>query len=172
MTAKSEFVTPWGVCDLVGLRFNAENVARRIQLQQTRPVTSITRARFPSDSGRGNWQIRYVEKLLRRWTGSVPEEAVRKVDRRLVADRLVVLSSKSRLQKVNGWMPLQDRMVAVELKLSRVEEAMRQALNNLAFADESYVALPGEIARRVASTPSRWSTYSLRGRRRLAGRHT
>ena len=27
MTAKSEFVTPWGVCDLVGLRFNAENLA-------------------------------------------------------------------------------------------------------------------------------------------------
>ena len=60
-------------------------------------------------------------------------------------------------------MPLQDRMVAVELKLSRVEEAMRQALNNLAFADESYVALPGDIARRVASTPSRWSTFFAAG---------
>jgi len=164
MTAKAEFVTPWGVCDLVGLRFNAQNVARRIQLGQTRPVTSITRAmillQIPDvESGRSIT----VEKLLRRWTTCVPEEAVRKETERLIADRFVILTSKVRLQKINGWTPLHDRLIAVELKLSRVEQAMRQALNNLAFADESYVALPTDIARRVVHTPSRWSTFFSAG---------
>ncbi len=164
LTAKAEFVTPWGACDLVGLRFNSQNVARRIQLKQTRPVTSITRAmillQIPDvETGRSLT----FEKLLRRWTGWVPEEAVRKETERLIADRFVILSSKTRLQKINGWMPLQDRLIAVELKLSRVEEAMRQALNNLAFADESYVALPADNAKRVESTPSRWSTFFSAG---------
>jgi len=78
---------------------------------------------------------------------------------RLIADRFVVCSSRGRLQKMNGWMPLQDRLVAVELKLQRIEEAMRQALNNLGFADESYVGLPDKVARRVLSNVSRWSDF-------------
>ena len=56
-------------------------------------------------------------------------------------------------------MPIHERLVAVELKLSRIEEAMHQAMNNLGFADESYVALPAVVARRVASNPSRWSEF-------------
>ena len=56
-------------------------------------------------------------------------------------------------------MPLQDRLIAVELKLQRIEEAMRQALNNLGFAEESYVGLPVEVAHRVVSNASRWSDF-------------
>jgi hypothetical protein len=78
---------------------------------------------------------------------------------RLITDRFVVSPSRGRLQKVNGWMPLQDRLVAVELKLTRIDEAMQQALNNLGFAEESYVGLPVELARRVAANASRWSDY-------------
>ena len=78
---------------------------------------------------------------------------------RLIADRFVVSSSPGRLQKINGWMPLQDRLVAVELKLQRIEEAMRQAFNNLGFAEESYLGLPDGAAHRVASNASRWSDF-------------
>lgn len=160
LTARSEFVTPWGVCDLVGLRFNANNLARRIRLKQTRAVSSITRAmillEIPDVETR---RFVTLEKLRRHWTGSFREETIRRETDRLIADGFVILSRKSRLQKINGWMPLQDRLVAVELKLSRIEEAMRQALNNVAFADESYVALPDAIAKRVASRPSRWSRF-------------
>ena len=60
---------------------------------------------------------------------------------------------------MNGWMPLQDRLVAVEMKLSRIDEAMRQALNNLGFAEESYVALPSDVAHRVAASAVRWSGF-------------
>jgi hypothetical protein len=160
MTAKSEFVTPWGICDLVGVRFNRENVARRVELGQTRAVSSITRAllllRIP-DSETGT-SITF-QRLVQSCEGSIPEETVLRETCRLIADRFVVRSSRRQLQKINGWMPLQDRMVAVELKLSRIDEALRQALNNLGFADESYVALPADVAKRVAGRMSRWPKF-------------
>jgi hypothetical protein len=160
MTAKSEFVTPWGLCDLVGLRFNPQKVALRVKLKQMRAVTSITRAvlliQIPDAEKR---QFTTLEKLIRSYGPSITEEVVRRETSRLIADGFVQCSSHQRLQKINGWMPLQDRIVAVELKLSRVDEAMRQAVNNLGFADESYVALPADVARRVMSSATRWSKF-------------
>jgi hypothetical protein len=160
MTAKSEFVTPWGVCDFVGLRFNPENVARRLQQRQLRAISSLTRAilllEIPDVETKGSITLR---RLVRKFALSIPEVVVCAETSRLIADRFVICSSRRQLQKVNGWMPLQDRIVAVELKLSRVDEAMRQAVNNLGFADESYIALPSDAARRVMSTAGRWSRF-------------
>ena len=160
MTAKSEFVTPWGICDFVGLRFNPKKVARRLEQRQVRAISSITRAalllEIPDVETKRSITL---NRLVRKYAPSIPAEVVCGETSRLIADRFVTRSSRQRLQKVNGWMPLQDQIVAVELKLSRVDEAMRQAVNNLGFADESYVALPSDVARRVMSTPGRWSKF-------------
>ena len=160
MAVKSEFVTPWGICDLVGLTFNPKNVAHRLQLKQTRAVSSITSAvlllQIPDLEAQESTTL---DRLIRKCAPSIPEEVVAKETDRLIADHFVVSSLRGRLQKVNGWMPLQDRLVAVELKLSRIEEAMRQALNNLGFAEESYIGLPAEVAYRAASKASRWSNF-------------
>ncbi|MCX5671422.1 MAG: hypothetical protein NTU94_08915 [Planctomycetota bacterium] len=160
MAVKSEFVTPWGICDLVGLSFNLGNVAHRLQLKQTRGVSTITSAvlllHIPDVETKKSTTL---DKLVRQCLPSIPEEVVCKETNRLIADRFVLCSSRGRLQKVNGWMPLQDRLVAIELKLSRIDEGMRQAMNNLGFAEESYVGLPTEVARRVASHASRWSDF-------------
>lgn len=160
MTAKSEFVTPWGVCDFVGLRFNPEKVVRRLQQRQLRAINSITRAvllvEIPDVETKRSITLR---RLVSKFAPSIPEEVICSETSRLIADRFVTCSPRRQLQKVNGWMPLQDRIVAVELKLSRVDEAMRQAVNNLGFADESYVALPSDAARRVMSTADRWSKF-------------
>ena len=43
-------------------------------------------------------------------------------------------------------MPLHDRIVAVEMKLSGIADALDQALQNKAFAEESYVAFPTDVA--------------------------
>ena len=95
MTAKSEFVTPWGVwislvCALMP-RCGAAHPAAA-----DAPGTSITRAmillQIPDvETGRSVT----LEKLLRRWTGSVPEEAVRRETDRLIADRLVILPERA-----------------------------------------------------------------------------
>jgi len=160
MAVKSEFVAPWGICDLVGLTFNPDNVAHRLQLQQTRAISSITSAvlllQIPDVESRRSTTL---DRLVRQCAPSIPEEVVSKETTRLIADRFVVSSSRGRLQKLNGWMPLHDRLVAVELKLQRIEEAMRQALNNLGFAEESYVGLPHEVAHRVVSSVSRRSGF-------------
>ena len=39
LAVKPEFVTPWGICDFAGLRFDATKIARRLQLRQLRPVS-------------------------------------------------------------------------------------------------------------------------------------
>lgn len=160
MTVKSEFVTPWGICDLVGLAFNRENRDHRIRLRQTRAIGSITGAmlllEIPDEVTGRSITLR---QLVREFAPAVAEEVVREQTDRLIADSFVRFVSRRRLQRVNGWYPLQDRLVAVELKLSRIEEAMRQALNNLGFAEESYVALPSEVARRVAANKGSWSRF-------------
>ncbi len=160
MAIKSEFVTPWGICDLVGLTFNSDKVAHRLQQKQTRVVSSITSAmlllQIPDFQTRKSATI---DRLARQCAPSIPEEVVEKETARLIADRFVVCSSRGRLQKINGWMPMQDRLVAVELKLQRIEEAMRQAMNNLGFAEESYVGLPDQVAYRVLSNVARWSDF-------------
>jgi hypothetical protein len=160
MALRSEFVTPWGVCDLVGLTLNPDKVALRLRLRQTRAISSITSAvlllQIPDEKTKTSTTL---DRLTRKCSPSIPEEVVSKETTRLVADRFVKSSSRGRLQRINGWMPLQDRLVAVELKLHRIEEAMRQALNNLGFADESYVGLPADVARRVLSNASRWSDF-------------
>ena len=164
MTAKSEFVTPWGICDFVGVRLNPKKVACRLKHKQVRSVSSITRAvlllQIPNF---GTGESITLERLVRSCGPSISGETVRRETSRLIDDRFVVCSSRKGLQKVNGWIPLQDRIVAVELKLSRIDEAMRQAANNLGFAEESYVALPADVARRAVSSASRWSKFSDAG---------
>jgi hypothetical protein len=98
-------------------------------------------------------------KLVRESAPSIPESVVRSEMARLIADGFAVTTSRGRLLKVNGWMPMHDRLISVELKLSRIEEALNQALNNLGFADESYVAFPAQVAERVSTNPSRWRAF-------------
>jgi hypothetical protein len=157
---KPEFVTPWGICDLAGLSFNSEHVSHRLSLRQRKTVASITRAALllevPDVEERRSISM---DRLARRFASTIGEEHVTAEVERLIADGFLVRTSRGRLQKLNGWIPLQNRLVAVELKLSRVEEALVQAKANLGFAEESYVAFPMPMARRIAGDPSPWVSY-------------
>jgi len=57
-----------------------------------------------------------------------------------------------RERRQRGWRPLHTRLVAVELKLTRVAQALRQALAYRAFFPEVYVAFPAEVAESVRSS--------------------
>lgn len=89
----------------------------------------------------------------------LPDELIAAEIERLVRDRFVKRCGRKSLQKVNGWAPLHRRIVAVELKLSRVTEALLQAKDHLAFADESYIGLPADLAARIQKAPDRWNRY-------------
>lgn len=160
LRVKHEFVTPWGVCDLVALSFNQGRVDHRLQLRQSNPVSSHTRAiillQVPDIE---THQSTTADKLASDCYPVLSEDSIDRELHRLIADRFVVRSRTGRLQKVNGWMPLQERLVAVELKLTRIEEAMQQARSNLGLGAESYVAFPSAIARRVAANARRWQDY-------------
>ncbi len=156
LSVKAEFVTPWGICDLVGVSFDEAHVQHRLRLGQTRAIGSIARAalllQIPDvETGRSL----SLPQLARRCASSLSTQRLEVETGRLVTDRFVLRSPRGRLQKVNGWMPLQRRLVAIELKLARVEEALRQAMSNRGFASESYVALPIDQARRVLARQER-----------------
>lgn len=160
LRVRSEFVTPWGICDFAAIGFNDANVACRLKHSQSKRVSSVSRAAIllsiPDFDTR---QSTTIEELVAQFSPFMPNESVQSEVRQLIADRFAVVSSKGRVQKVNGWHPLQDRMVAVELKLSRIEEAMQQARNNLGFATESFAAFPMQTARRIEESPDRWAAH-------------
>jgi len=68
-----------------------------------------------------------------------------------------------RLARRKDWYPLHDRIISVELKLSRVGEALRQAECNLHSVEESWVAFPLEAARRIETSRTRWPVTFGRG---------
>jgi hypothetical protein len=164
LIVKREFVTPSGICDLVGLSFRKSSVRRRRQLGQLQPIGSMTRAalllRIPDpDAGASKWIS--PRRLLSDFA-SIPEEHVEMHLQQLVNDGFVRRPTPNRLEKRDGWVPVHERLIAIELKLSRVEEALCQARNNLIFADESYVALPEDLAVRVAANIARWRSLAER----------
>lgn len=81
---------------------------------------------------------------------------------RLVKDRFVHPAGDETFCKLNGWMPLHKRLLAVELKLTRIDDALHQAINNLGFADESYVVLPTDVAKRLTKS-KRMPDFDERG---------
>jgi hypothetical protein len=164
LQVKAEFITPWGVCDLVGLSFRPRNVIHRRRLGQNQPITSVTRAALLTEiPDEVTGDAISLRALVKKYAYVMPPDVVDFQVRRLIAEKFVFHTSNGELQKRNGWVPLHKRLVAVELKLHRIDEVMSQANNNLLFAQESYVALPNTVASRVYEKSSRWSQFFAYG---------
>jgi hypothetical protein len=146
LAVKQEFSFPWGICDLVGVKLDASRVKRRISYGQTRPIGPLLRlyilSRIPdSKSGRC-----VSLKMLRKEFAALPVGTLEKELDVLMRGKFVHSPKQGLLNKTNSWAPLHLRIVAVELKLSRVADAISQAVANHAAATHSYVALPGRLA--------------------------
>jgi len=150
LMVKREFPTPWGICDLVGCSLNKNKVRTRLRLRQTKPIRSQLRVHLLSlmpEQETGNSVG--VDDLYRAFEPYLDKQRIEREVQRLVKDRFVHPAGDETFYKLNGWMPLHKRLVAVELKLTRIDDALHQAINNLGFAEESYVALPTDVAKRV-----------------------
>jgi hypothetical protein len=150
---KREFPTPWGICDLVGCSFNRENVRKRLELGQRKPIGPELRVAILSlipehESGRSIT----IRRLTSKFNGWLDEDRVALEVERLIKGKFVKKSTRKGFQRFNGWVPLHKRLVAVELKLRRVSEVFYQARGHLGFADESYVGLPLEVAQRLVDS--------------------
>ncbi len=163
LNTKKEFLTPWGMCDLVGCSLNPSSVEWRLLLGQKRVVGSQLRimilSRIPDKE---DGKSIYPESLFREFSGVFDKKKIRHEIDRLINDKFVKRTSKGAFQKLNGWIPLHKRIVALELKLSRVSDVLHQAINNLEFADESYVGLPIKNAKRVMDSP-KWLEFQEKG---------
>jgi hypothetical protein len=164
LEVKPEFITPWGKCDLVGASLRKKSIAHRIRLEQKQAVTSLTRAalllRIPDvETGKS---LR-LTTLTKEFSSLIPADLVRHHTEQLIIQNFVRYSRGNQLQKLNGWFPLHKRIMAVELKLTRIDEVMSQARNNLHFAEESYVGLPRDVALRVLAKRARWAEFFDQG---------
>jgi hypothetical protein len=153
LLVKQEFLLPWGVCDFVGLSFNAQNVEKRLSFRQYQPIGPLHRlqflARIPDqESGNSITDGRLREEFQE----CAPHSDFETELRSLLAGRFLVRIEGGSFQKLNGWTPLHSRLVAVELKLSRISEAIAQATCHLDFATESYVALPSAVADKIVKS--------------------
>jgi len=151
LSVKKEFAVPWGVCDLVGARLDFANVKRRLLYGQIQPVGSLLRlmilSRIPETaSGRSKSLLRLRKDFSPQLS---PDQLSAEVEI-LLRRKFLVSTRTGFFQRRNGWAPLHRSIVAVELKLERIPEAVGQAASNRAFATESYVALPGWLAMQVS----------------------
>ena len=154
LTIKSEFVTPWGICDLVGVSFKKRNVEKRVRFGQRKAVGSITRAALLH-----HIPEHFTTNLKTLATTCCPTICPKRLadeTDRLIRDKFVTRDSEGNLRRVDGWVPLHNRLVAVELKLQRIENVMLQASHNLSFAGESYIAVPSQVAQRIKAKRSKW----------------
>ncbi len=153
LTVKPEFFLPWGICDLVGVILDPARIQKRLSYGQNRSIGPPARVRILSripehDSGRSI----SLRKLKRDFLGFFPADVLERELRTLSRDRFVTSPRIGFFQKRNGWAPLHQRIVAVELKLTRLSEAVAQATSNRSFATHSYVALPGQLALRISKS--------------------
>ena len=146
---KTEFQTPWGICDLVGAEFREHQVQRRLSYRQFSTLGSPLRAaiilKIPEHKSGRSVSIQQLADKFRCDDTAHIEDAINCLEDR----RFIIRTRAGGLQKVNGWYPLHRRVVAVELKLAKIEEVARQAVQHFAFATESYVGLPMPVAERL-----------------------
>jgi len=147
LLVKQEFRTPWGICDLVGLQLAPAQVARRLKLGQRScigPPHRIALLRLlPTTKAEDTISLAGLSAQI-----GLPPDRIAEELRRLVERRFIQRRADGSFQSLGAWTPLHRRIVTVELKLSRIEDAIAQARAHLAFATESFVGLPAHIAER------------------------
>lgn len=149
---KGEFFLPWGVCDLMGATLNRRKVAQRLSLGQNRAIGPTFRIALLLDIPSAcDGRAKTARKIERDYQRLVGAETLRQELDRLEAGRFIVQIRRGIYQRIDGWVPLHTRLISVELKLSRVRQALSQARANQGAADESFVGLPLPLARAVLS---------------------
>jgi len=150
LQTKIEFSMPWGICDLVGCRLQEDQLEKRLKLGQRWPVGPLTRVavllRLSQTRSTDSLKLKKLHSDLDPLFGHTQVNAhIQELRKR----RFLTTGDQNEMQSVATWLPLHERLVAIELKLSRVSDVLYQAKLNREFADESYVALPFEVAQRA-----------------------
>ncbi|MEW5923165.1 MAG: hypothetical protein AB1746_04185 [Candidatus Zixiibacteriota bacterium] len=151
LMTRVEFKTPWGICDLAGVKINKEKAQLRMDYKQRATIGPIPRIsileNIPDMESGKSISIKRLTSIFDDWLSA---ERIESELETLIRKKFVISNRKNHYQKLNGWMPMHERMVAVELKLNRISDALYQAIANTTIFAESYVALPYDTANRIA----------------------
>lgn len=151
---KAEFSLPWGVCDLIGVSVSRRRARQRLKLGQRTPIGSLRRVRIlQAIPDRRKGGAATLRSLQRRFSESLGPETLRQELGWLIEHHFVHLGRDQSLCRIDGWSPLHQRIIAIELKLNRIREAIEQACSHQRIADEVYVALPAPVAFRLLRSP-------------------
>jgi hypothetical protein len=148
-----EFVTPWGVADVLGIRFSIDRVQARIAAGHLDPVGDAHAVQLLLSLPTGG-KSRRISDVARKFEPLFGPALFERAVRNLMRKKFVVQDGVSLVRRTD-WMPYHEQLVAVELKLRRVDEALAQARRHKAITAESYVGMPAVIAERVAFTERR-----------------
>lgn len=165
---RREFATPWGPCDLVAMSFDPVALEQRRRNRQYKAIASSRRAglifgaAYAETSEPSVALSREHQAWRDEWLQAIADSHNPDIAR-LIADGWVIRNESGQVTRRQPWLPLHARLVAVELKLSRVKDALRQASRHLVFATESYAAFPMTVAERVREKRERWAEYFARG---------
>jgi len=100
--------------------------------------------------------------LLEEFTDSLGERRLNEVLQTLLRRKLLREDETGAYTRSTPWMPFHRKLIAVELKLKRVEEVLNQAKRHLTITPHSFVALPPAIAARLAAS-SKADEFRLAG---------
>lgn len=147
LLVKREYRTPWGICDLVGLELEQARVAVRRRQGQRVPIGPPARIallrQVPSAETGETISLTMLSTVLDRAVDDVAKDA-----NALLASGFLVQPNENVYQSRCAWVPLHRRIVAVELKVDRITNAIDQARAHRLFATESYIGLPAALAER------------------------
>ncbi len=148
-----EFQTPWGISDLVGLRPNLRKVEERVSAGHMEVIGDMQAAMvlLAIPTAESHRSVSTAE--LKAELGYLLSEIkIDKLLERLRRKKLVAVNGANRLVRNTPWLPYHEQLVSVELKLSRVDEALAQAARHRVITSFSYVALPEGTARKVVES--------------------
>jgi hypothetical protein len=118
-------------------------------LNQVRAVGHIRRvALLECIPSQGDISLR---ELLRKSSHLFSNDELQKELKQLEADHFVCSSEHDRYSRFAPNCSDENLIVAVEVKLSKIEEVLAQARANLAFADQSFIGIPIANAERLTN---------------------
>ena len=151
LSVKTEFNTPWGICDVVGVKLRPSGVRLRLSYGQKHAVGPALRLHVLSKIPDQESGLTVTfHRLHAEYFACLSSDRLQTELEYLARRKFIASPSAGAYHKLNGWTPLHRQIVAVELKLFKVSQALLQARSNLGFATESYIALPMDLAFRVA----------------------
>jgi hypothetical protein len=148
-----EFKTPWGISDVVGIKPDLDRSYQRLGLGHTLSLGDVSSVmallRIPTVGSKRSVSRAEIVSELGDLMGNGEVEAILQ---RLMRKGIIAENGAGRLIRDTPWLPYHHGFVSVELKLQRVDEAVKQAKRHRTITPNSYVGLPRETAEKVMTS--------------------